>query len=169
VTHFSRGHKYEHQLLKIGQAKHLTLQLAFALSTFQSSGEFEPALQKREAEPKTDQTFVNFRVFVQKEFGKQNKQNKTTAKPGGHGIANNITVKEVKQIKQLEAQALIVAELANSMHQEQSQKQFKEMMELFKATLDAKPIQAIPREEKGRRRKVPTLRDKGVPQARGMF
>ena len=44
-------------------------------------------------------------------------------------------------------QALIVAELANSM-QEQSQKQFKEMMELFKATLDAKPS-PIPGNPKG--------------------
>jgi hypothetical protein len=72
---------------------------------------------------------VNFRVFAQKELGKHNKQNKTTAKSVGHGIANSITDKE--------AQALFVAELANSI-QEQSQKQFKEMMELFKAKLDAK-------------------------------
>ena len=86
-----------------------------------------------------DQTFVNFRVFVQKEFGKHNKQNKTTSKFVGHGIANSITDKEVEQIEQLEAQALFVAELANSM-QEQSQKQFKEMMELFKAKLDAKSL-----------------------------
>ena len=62
-----------------------------------------------QAKPKADQTFVNFRVFVQKEFGKHNKQNKTTAKFVGHGIANSITDKEVKQIKQLEAQALFVA------------------------------------------------------------
>ena len=75
---------------------------------------------------------------MQKEFGKHNKQNKTTTKSVGHGIANSITDNEVEKIEQLKAQALIVAELANSM-QEQSQKQFKEMMELFKATLDAKP------------------------------
>jgi hypothetical protein len=82
---------------------------------------------------------VNFRVFVQKEFGKHKKQNKTTAKSVGHGIANSITDKEIKQIEQLEAQALFVAKLANSM-QEQSQEQFKEMMELFKAKLDAKSL-----------------------------
>ena len=80
AAHFARGDKYERQLLKVGQAKKPTLQLAFALSTFQSSGEYEPALHKWEAKPKSDQTFVNFRVFVQKEFGKHNKQNKTTAK-----------------------------------------------------------------------------------------
>jgi hypothetical protein len=96
---------------------------------------------------------VDFRVFVQTEFGKHNKQNKTTAKSVGHGIANSITDKEVEQIKQLKAQALFVAELANSM-QEQSQKQFKETMELFKAKLDAKNlIRAISREEKARSRR----------------
>jgi hypothetical protein len=52
AVHFARGDKYEHQLLKIGQAKKPTLRVAFALSTFQSSGEFEPALRKWEAKIK---------------------------------------------------------------------------------------------------------------------
>jgi hypothetical protein len=129
------------------------LRLAFALSTFQASGEFEPALREWETKPKADQTFVNFRVFVQKEFGKHNKQNKTTAKSVGHGIANSITDKEV-EINQLEAQALFVAELANSM-QEQSQKQFKEMMEMFKAKLDTKtsPNTSNPKGGEGKKKK----------------
>jgi len=135
AAHFARGDKFERQLLKVGQSKNPALRLAFALATFQASGEFEPALRDWEAKPTADQTFVNFRVFIQKEFGKQHKQNKTTAKSVGYGIANSITDKEVEQIEQLEAQALFVAELANSM-QEQSQKQFKEMMEVFKATFE---------------------------------
>ena len=53
--------------------------------------------------PKADWTFVYFRIFVQKEFGKHNKQNKTTAKSVGHGIANSITDKELEKIKHLEA------------------------------------------------------------------
>jgi len=91
---------------------------------------------------------------VQKEFGKHNKQNKTTAKPVGHGIANSITDKEIEQIKQLEARALFVVKLANSM-QEQSQKQFKEMMELFKANLDAKtsPNPSYPKGGEGKKKK----------------
>ena len=154
AAHFARGDKYERQLLKVGQAKNPNLRLAFALSTFQSSGEFEPALREWETKPRADQTFVNFRVFVQKEFGKHNKQNKTTAKSVGHGIANSITDKEIEQIEQLEAQALFVAELANSM-QEQSQKQFKEMMELFKAKLDAKslPDPSKPKGGEGKKQK----------------
>jgi len=133
AAHFARGDKFERQLLKVGQSKNPELRLAFALAAFQASGEFEPALRNWEAKSKADQTFVNFRVFIQKEFGKQHKQNKTTAKSVGYGIANSITDKEIDQIDQLEAQALFVAELANSM-QEQSQKQFKEMMEMFTAT-----------------------------------
>jgi len=150
TAHLARGDKYERQLLKVGQAKKPKLQLAFALSTFQSSGEFDPALCEWDTKPNADQTFVNFRVFVQKEFGKHNKQNKTTAKSAGHAIANSITDKEVEQIEQ----ALFVAELANSM-QEQSQNQCKEMMELFKAKLDAKslPYASNPKGGEGKKQK----------------
>jgi hypothetical protein len=135
AAHFARGDKFERQLLKTGQSKNPELRLAFALATFHASGEYEPALRDWDTKPKADQTFANFRVFIQKEFGKLHKQNKTTAKSVGFGIANSVTDKEVEKIEQLEAQALMIAELANSM-QEQNQKQFKEMMELFKAALD---------------------------------
>ena len=107
------------------------MRLAFALATFHASGEFEPALRDWESKPKADQTFANFRVFIQKEFGKQHKHNKTTSKSVGYGIANSA---ELDQIKQLEAQALMISELANRMKDE-SQKQFKEMMAMFKETL----------------------------------
>ena len=69
-----------------------------------------------------------------KKFGKQLKQNKTTAKTVGYGIANSITDNELDNIDQLKAQALMISELANSMRDE-SQKKFKEMMELFKTAL----------------------------------
>jgi hypothetical protein len=98
AAHFARGDKYKQQMLKV-EKNPPPLQLAFALLTFQSSGEFEAALHKWEAKPKSDQIFVNFRVFMQKEFGKHSKQNKTTAKSVGHGIANSITDKEVKKIE----------------------------------------------------------------------
>ncbi len=68
-----------------------------------------------------DETFANFHVFMQKEFRKHHKQNKTATNSAGFGIANSITDKDVEQIEQLEAQALMITELANSM-QEQSQK-----------------------------------------------
>jgi hypothetical protein len=102
---------------------------------FQSADKFEPELSEWEVKPTADKTFANFSIFMQTEFGKHHKQNKTTAKLVGYGIANSITDKEVNQFEKLEAQALMIAKLANSM-QEQSQKQFKEMMEMFKATLN---------------------------------
>jgi len=134
AAHFARGDKFERQLLKVGQSKNPELQLAFAIATFHASGKYEPALRGWEAKPKADQTFVNFREFIQKEFGNQHKQNKTTDKLVGYSIANSITKKEIDQIKQLKAQAFMIAELVHSMKDE-SQKQFKEMMELFTATL----------------------------------
>jgi hypothetical protein len=45
AAHFARGDKYERQLLKVGQNKNPELRLAFALATFQASGEFESALR----------------------------------------------------------------------------------------------------------------------------
>ncbi len=53
--------------------------------------------------------------FHAEEFGKHHKQNKTTAKLVGNGIANSITDNAVDQINHLKAQALIIAKLANSM------------------------------------------------------
>jgi len=85
AAHFARGDKYEHQLLKVRQNKNPELRLAFALATFQASGEFESALREWEVKPKAGQTFANFCVFMQKEFGKHHKQNKTTAKLVGFG------------------------------------------------------------------------------------
>jgi len=118
AAHFARGDSSKHQLMKVGQNKNPELRLAFALAMFQAFGEFESALREWGVKPKVDQTFANVPVFMQKEFGKQYKQNKTTAKSVRNGIANSITDKEVEQ---LEAQALFIAELANSM-QDQSQK-----------------------------------------------
>ncbi|KAL7476598.1 hypothetical protein ACHAW6_002955 [Cyclotella cf. meneghiniana] len=143
-------------LLKAGQAKNPKLRLAFALATFQSTGEFDPALRDWHAKRAIDKTFVNFRTFMQAEFGKHFKQNKSTAKSVGHGIANSVTDKQVQQMDNLEAQAMIFAELANSM-QEQTQKQFMEMMNAFKATLaknnSPNPTPVVPRAPAGENKK----------------
>ncbi|KAL7502428.1 hypothetical protein ACHAXN_000391 [Cyclotella atomus] len=44
ATLFARGDKIEGQLVKAGQAANPTLRLAFALATFEASGEFEPSI-----------------------------------------------------------------------------------------------------------------------------
>ena len=140
--------------MKVGQRKNPELRLVFALATLQLAGKFKSALREWEVAPTADQTFANFRIFMQKEFGKHHKQNKTTAKSVGYGIANSITDNAVDQIDHLEAQTLIIAKFANSM-QEQSQKQFKEMMEMFKAKLDTKtsPNTSNPKGGEGKKKK----------------
>ncbi len=140
--------------MKVGQNKNPELQLAFALARFQSAGEFKSALHEWDVKPKLDQTFANFHIFMQKEFGKHHKQNKTTARLVGYGIANSITKKEVEKIEHLEAQVLMIAKLANSM-QEQSQKQFKEILDLFKATLNTNtsPTPTTPKGGAGKKKK----------------
>jgi hypothetical protein len=85
AAHFAQGDKYERQLLKVGQRKNPELRLAFALATFQLAGKFESVLREWEVKPTANQTFTNFCIFMQKEFGKHNKQNKTTAKLVGYG------------------------------------------------------------------------------------
>jgi hypothetical protein len=153
TAHFARGDKYERQLLKVGQRKNPELRLAFALATFQSAGKFESALREWEVKPTANQTFANFHIFMQKEFGKHHKQNKPTAKSVGYGIANSITNNTVDQIDHLKAQTLIIAKFANSM-QEQSQKQFKEMMEMLKVTLNANsPTSTTPKGGAGGKKK----------------
>ena len=139
ASHFARGDKYERQLLKVGQARNPKLRLAFALATFQASGEYDVPLREWHSKPIADRTFANFRVFMQQEYGRHHKQNKSTAASVGRGIANSITDKSLDQLDHLEAQALLLAEVANSI-QETSQKQFKEMMELFAKTLASKNL-----------------------------
>ena len=139
--------------MKVGQRKNPELQLAFALATFQSAGKFKSALREWEVKPKVDQTFANFRIFMQKEYGKHHKQNKTTVKSVGYGIANTLTDKFIEQMDHLEAQALMIAELANSMREE-SQNQFKEMMELFAKSVSANlPNPTTPKGGTGEKKK----------------
>jgi hypothetical protein len=62
--------------------------------------------------------------------------------------------KEVEKIEHLEAQALMIAKLANNM-QEQSQKQFKEILDLFMATLNTNtsPTPTTPKGGAGKKKK----------------
>jgi hypothetical protein len=85
---------------------------------------------------------------------KASQAKKTTARSVGYGIANSITKKEVEKIKHLKAQALMIAKLANRM-QEQSQKQFKEELDLFKVTLNrnTSPTPTTPKKGAGKKKK----------------
>jgi hypothetical protein len=55
---------------------------------------------------------------MQQEFGKHHKHNKTIAKSVGNGIANSVTDKQAIQLDQIDAQAFIFAEFANSINEQ---------------------------------------------------
>ena len=106
--------------------------MAFTETTFEASAEFEPTMRKWDLKATNTKTFNNFQVFIQHEFAKHHKQNKSTAKSVGCGIAHAATDKQVEQqASQVEATALAIAEVAHIM-QESQDKQFTKMLELFK-------------------------------------
>jgi len=156
ATLFARGDKIERQLVKAGQAENPTLRLAFALSTFESAGEFEPSIREWKAKPAIDRTFPNFRIYMQKAFADRKKHDKTTAKSAGRGIANSATDEKVDEA---EAAALAIAEVAMVMQSNQ-EKQFKQMIDLFKEVMKSNvpggaPLQApAPAPTQPKQRKV---------------
>jgi hypothetical protein len=107
------------------------------LTHFKADGDFEAALREWEAQAKNAKTFAKFRVFIQKEFANRKKNNKMTAGSVGKGIANNITNNQMQEVDRMEMQAMLMAEFANTIN-EQTQKQFKEMMEAFTKALGNK-------------------------------
>ncbi|KAL7480237.1 hypothetical protein ACHAW6_005933 [Cyclotella cf. meneghiniana] len=134
--------RIEKQLERAGHAKNPELRLAFAETTFEASAEFEPAMREWELKTSTTKTFSNFRVFIQNEFAKRHKRNKSTAKSVGHGIANAAINKQADDpIAHVEATALAIAEVAHIM-QESQEKQFTKMLELFKSMADKQQANA---------------------------
>lgn len=162
VTLFARGDKIERQLEKAGQPKNPTLRLAFALSTFEASGEFEPSIREWKAKPAVDQTFPNFRIFMQKAFTDRKKHDKTTAKSAGRGIANSATDERLDKVDEAEAAALAIAEVAMVMQSNQ-EKQFEQMMKLLKEVMKSNvpggaapaPAQTQPKTEAKQRKVCP--------------
>jgi hypothetical protein len=77
-------------------------------------------MQKWHAKVLANKTFPNFRVYIQNEYTKQVKRNRSTTGSVGKGIVNK--AKEVPEQKFLDAkaQAMVVAEVANVL---QAQKQ----------------------------------------------
>ena len=136
ATLFARGDKIERQLVKAGQAENPTLRLAFALATFEASGEFEPSICEWKAKPVGNRTFANFRIFMQRAFTDRSKHNKMTAKASGRGIANSAMDASMDKIDAAETVALAIAKVAMAMQSTQ-EKQFKQMMEMFEKLVKA--------------------------------
>ena len=117
--------------------------------------------------------FVNFRVFIQKEFGKQHKQNKTTAKSVGYGIANSITDKYFRPDQAARGTGPIRCRVGKQHARAKPeaiqgndgsvQSNVREKLTFSDQPQESKVVSG--QEEK----EVPTLWDGGVSQARGMF
>ena len=84
------------------------------LSTYQTSGQFDTAMQEWHARLPTNKSFPKIRVYIQNEYMKQVKRNRSTAGSVQKGIANTATEDGISGI---EAQAVMIAEVANAMHE----------------------------------------------------
>ena len=72
-----------------------------------------------------------YKVYIQTEFTKTVKRNRSTARSVGKGIAKKATEEKLLDAK---AQALVIAEVANVL-QAQNAKQMKNMMAMFEKLL----------------------------------
>ena len=79
-------------------------------------------------------------MYIQNEYTKQVKQNRSTAGSVKKGIANTVTEEGISGI---EAQAMMIAEVANAMH-EQNAEQMKNMMTTFKELLTSVQPPTVP-------------------------
>lgn len=145
VTMFARGDQYERQLDRFGIPKQPEIRLSYGVATFQTSGQFDPAMREWNARPLNERTFTKFRTFIQNEYTKQVKRNRSTAGSVGKGIANKATEepKHEQRISDAEAQALVIAEVANVLAT-QNQEQMKQMMGMFKEMLTSFQPAAAP-------------------------
>ena len=140
VTMFARTDKYERQLERHNIPKQPELRLSYAVSTYQTSGQFDAAMRKWHAKLTADKTFSNFRMYIQNEFTKMVKQNRSTAGSVGKGIANKAT-DEI--FSDAEAQAMVIAEVANVL-QAQNAEQMKHMMAMFEKLISSIPTTITP-------------------------
>jgi hypothetical protein len=87
-----------------------------------------------------DKTFPNFRLYIQIEFTKMVKRNRSTAGSVGKGIANKATE---EKISDAEAQAMVIVEVANVL-QAQNAEQMKNMMAMFEKLISSMPTTVTP-------------------------
>ncbi len=130
VTMFVRADKYECQLERHSIPKQPELRLSYAVSTYQICGQLDAAMREWHAKTLANKTFPNFRVYIQNEYTKQVKRNRSTAGSVGKGIANKATEVPEQKFLDAKAQAMVIANLAN-VPQAQNEHQIKNMMSMF--------------------------------------
>jgi len=116
------------------------LHLSYAVSTYQTSGQFDTAMREWHAKVAADKTFPKFRVYIQNEYTKQVKRNRSTAGSIGKGIANKAMEDKFSDD---EAQAMVIAEVANVL-QAQTVEQMKNMMAMFEKLISSMPTTVTP-------------------------
>ena len=82
------------------------MRLLYAVSTYQTSGQFDAAMREWYARLPASKSFSRFRVFIQNEYTKQVKQNRLTSESVGKGIANTVIEERISAV---EAQAMVFA------------------------------------------------------------
>ncbi len=70
VTMFAQADKYERQLECHHIPNQPELRLSYAVSTYQTSGQFDAAMQEWHATLLVDKTFPIFRVYIQTKYTK---------------------------------------------------------------------------------------------------
>jgi hypothetical protein len=143
VTMFARADKYERQLERHHIPKQPELHLLYAVSSYQISGQFNAAMQEWHAKTLANKTFPNFPVYIQNEYTKQVKRNRLTAGSVGKGIAYKATEVPEQKFLDAEAQAMVIAEVANVL-QAQNKQQMKNMMDMFKKLLTSMQSSGTP-------------------------
>ena len=140
VMMFARADKYEHQLERHHIPKQHELRLSYAVLTYQTSGQFDAAMQELHDKLLVDKTFSNFCVYIQTEYTNMVKRNRLTAGSVGKGIANKAAE---EKISDAEAQAMVIAEVVNVL-QAQNVEQMKNTMAMFKKLLASAQAPAAP-------------------------
>ena len=140
VTTFARADKYERQLERHSIPKQPKLHLSYAVSTYQTSGQFDAAMREWHAKVAADKTFPKFSVYIQNEYTNQVNGNRSAAGCVGKGIANKATE---EKFSDAEAQAMVIAEVAD-VHQAQNAEQMKNMMAMFEKLISSMPTTVMP-------------------------
>jgi hypothetical protein len=143
VRMFARADKYERQLERHYIPKQPELRLSYPVSSYQNSGQFDAAMQEWHAKMLANKTFPNFCVYIQNEYTKQVKRNRSTAGSIGKGIPNKATEVPEQKFLDAEAQAMVIAEVANVL-QAQNEQQMKNMMGMFKKLLTSMQSSGTP-------------------------
>ena len=87
-----------------------------------------------------NKSFSQFRVYIQNEYTKQVKRNRSTAGSAGKGIANTVTEERILDIK---AKAMVMAKVANALHK-QNVEHMETMMTMFKELLTSVQPPTVP-------------------------